>query len=54
MTDKRIYVIINSSGKRVSDFDNKLTPIFKYPEQCKKYIDKSLRGSKNITWARVK
>lgn len=54
MTDKRIYVIINSFGRRVKDFKNKLTPAFEYPEQCKKYVDKYLRGSKNITWARVK
>jgi len=54
MIDNRIYVIINSFGKRVKDFNNKVTPAFEYPEQCKKYIEKHLRGSKNITWVRVK
>lgn len=48
------YVIINNNGKRVIGFDNKLTPYFDYPEQAQKWIDKHLRGSKNLTYIKVK
>jgi len=49
-----VYVIINNKGKRVIDLNNKLTPVFEYPIQCKHYIEKSLRGSKNIKWIKIK
>lgn len=54
MIDKRKYVIVNSFGKRIKDSENKLTPVFDFPAQCQKYINKHLCGSNNVTWVRVK
>jgi len=38
------YVIINSSGKRIRR-NGILTPVFEYPIQAQKYINKKLGGS---------
>ena len=51
--NKLVYVIINNRKKRVIGLDNKLTPAFEYPSQAQRWIDKFLRGSKNLTYKKV-
>lgn len=44
-----VYGLINkTTGKRIRYKDNVLTPMFDYPTQANKFIDKRLGGSENI------
>jgi hypothetical protein len=48
-----VFIIINNNGKRVIGLDKKITPVFDYPIQAQRWIEKHLMASKNITYKKV-
>jgi len=48
-----MYALVDSSGKRVRK-GNELTPVFQYPAQALKYIEKHLGGSNAITLRKLR